>query len=78
MATFNYTDSLKYEVEKDYINNYSKIPLDFGISSAVSESETSKKTEQGGRFSILKSRISLRVSKRCRRENYVIGVHVMF
>ena len=72
MATFNYTDSLKYEVEKDYINNYSKIPLDFGISSAVSESE------QGGRFSILKSRLSLRVSKRCRRENYVIGVHVMF
>lgn len=63
MATFNYSDSLKYEVEKDYINNYSKIPLDSGVSSVVPESETTKKTEQGGRFStFVKSRIALRVS----------------
>lgn len=44
MATFPYSDSLKYEVEKDYINNYSKIPLEAGA--AASKKDSSDKTEE--------------------------------
>lgn len=55
MSTFEYCSSLKYEVEKDYINNYGKIPLD-SDDFECSTSDGKQRVETGGRFaSITKS-----------------------
>ena len=62
MATFSYSESLKYEVEKDYINNYSKIPLDSGAPAASPSAAVKKTAEPGGRFSSFRSRLSTKVS----------------
>ena len=59
MTTFDYSESLKYEVEKDYINNYGKIPLDHAQSSDSNKSEKAPLEE--GRFSKMKKSFSAKV-----------------
>mmetsp|Transcript_13311 Transcript_13311/g.21802 ORF Transcript_13311/g.21802 Transcript_13311/m.21802 type:complete len:1154 (-) Transcript_13311:142-3603(-) len=50
MDSFLYSDSLKYEIEKDYINNYGQIPLDTGVSIASENDARKKRAEPPVRF----------------------------
>jgi hypothetical protein len=54
MPTFKYSESLTYEVEKDYLNNYSDIPLG-GDPNAGAESDALKAEKVTERFPIFKS-----------------------
>ena len=55
MVTFPYCDSLKYEVEKDYINNYGRIQLDSGLSIGSEIESAKKQSHTSARFPIFKA-----------------------
>lgn len=63
ITSFNYSDSLKYEIEKDYINNYGNIPLESKAAVDLSQSGGKTDVQVGGRLATLRQRFSVKVSK---------------
>ena len=62
MSTFPYSESLKYEIEEDFVNNYSKIPLGRDVSVEVPGAATRVAAEPGSRFTNFRKSMSFKVS----------------